>query len=374
MAPNILHEIYRHLFRILAALLCNWLEILFFNHSAGAQASPLQCIQLADSCLALGAQSCQHARSVLDELCSSGKLGDYARVIYFSYAHTYCISVGGLSLCYFVTRWWGNPRVMLACPGRKGDICPDWQPVLPSAQCQLRPSHKGSSKCRQPSQRGFPSQPRYQVRESVPTLHAAACQQVASNLFSLSRGNYLSSWHNQAEHSLGFLLKPHNKAHVLGTCHCWLGRLKRNEYNVAACMQLVQAYDRGHTYYHNSFLSLSASLIDFKVCQAKQKQMRNKTAYHRWVEDLSETVCNAYVPFFQALKDASLKSALNNAASKCSVLTGMLGGPLRHKGMCKTVKAVWWWRGWKACGGKQHQFYGQHCRELCNESSCRHVP
>lgn len=62
-------------------LMINVKSLLIFRHIlAGAQASPLQCIQLADSCLALGAQSCQHAKSVLDELCSSGKLGAHAKV------------------------------------------------------------------------------------------------------------------------------------------------------------------------------------------------------------------------------------------------------------------------------------------------------
>jgi hypothetical protein len=37
-------------------------------------------VQVADSCLALGAQSCRRARQVLDELCSSGKLGQAAKV------------------------------------------------------------------------------------------------------------------------------------------------------------------------------------------------------------------------------------------------------------------------------------------------------
>ncbi|KAL4859641.1 DNA polymerase delta catalytic subunit [Chlorella vulgaris] len=51
----------------------------------GAGASPLQCIQLADSCLAFGAQGCRRAKQVVEEAAASGKLAPYgggARVVY----------------------------------------------------------------------------------------------------------------------------------------------------------------------------------------------------------------------------------------------------------------------------------------------------
>lgn len=51
----------------------------------GAQASPLQCVPLANSCLAYGAQSCRRAREVLEEAAKAGRLGpagDGAKVIY----------------------------------------------------------------------------------------------------------------------------------------------------------------------------------------------------------------------------------------------------------------------------------------------------
>lgn len=52
---------------------------------AGAQASPLQCVPLADSCLALGAASCRAAVEALHAAASQGELGDLgrdARVVY----------------------------------------------------------------------------------------------------------------------------------------------------------------------------------------------------------------------------------------------------------------------------------------------------
>lgn len=51
----------------------------------GAQASPLQCAPLADSCLALGAATCRAAAAAIPEVAASGALGaagDGARVIY----------------------------------------------------------------------------------------------------------------------------------------------------------------------------------------------------------------------------------------------------------------------------------------------------
>ncbi|KAK9810365.1 hypothetical protein WJX72_009511 [[Myrmecia] bisecta] len=51
----------------------------------GAQASPLQCVPLADSCLAMGAQSCRKAREVLEASAAAGALGPHAagaKVIY----------------------------------------------------------------------------------------------------------------------------------------------------------------------------------------------------------------------------------------------------------------------------------------------------
>ncbi len=52
---------------------------------AGAQASPLQCVPLADSCLALGAASCRAAVEALHAAAAGGELGDAgrdARVVY----------------------------------------------------------------------------------------------------------------------------------------------------------------------------------------------------------------------------------------------------------------------------------------------------
>ena len=52
---------------------------------AGAQASPLQCVPLADSCLALGAASCRAAVDALHAAAAGGELGDLgrdARVVY----------------------------------------------------------------------------------------------------------------------------------------------------------------------------------------------------------------------------------------------------------------------------------------------------
>ena len=51
----------------------------------GAGASPLQCVPLADSCLALGAACCRHAHATVESLAARGGLGEGAagaRVIY----------------------------------------------------------------------------------------------------------------------------------------------------------------------------------------------------------------------------------------------------------------------------------------------------
>jgi DNA polymerase elongation subunit (family B) len=51
----------------------------------GAAASPLQCVPLADSCLALGAASCRRAVDLIPQLAAEGALGEAgarARVIY----------------------------------------------------------------------------------------------------------------------------------------------------------------------------------------------------------------------------------------------------------------------------------------------------
>eukprot|EP00887_Chlorella_sp_A99_P005178 scaffold1.g5178.t1 len=51
----------------------------------GAGASPLQCVPLADSCLALGAAACRQARQVLEQAAAQGRLGPHgagARVVY----------------------------------------------------------------------------------------------------------------------------------------------------------------------------------------------------------------------------------------------------------------------------------------------------
>lgn len=70
--------------RDIAPLLCGWpfYRARVSGKSAvdsGAQASPLQCVALADSCLALGAMSCKRAKHLLDELCASGALGPRAK-------------------------------------------------------------------------------------------------------------------------------------------------------------------------------------------------------------------------------------------------------------------------------------------------------
>ena len=54
----------------------------------GAQASPLQCVQLADSCLAYGAQSCRRAKEVLEAAAVSGELGAPGRGARVIYGHT----------------------------------------------------------------------------------------------------------------------------------------------------------------------------------------------------------------------------------------------------------------------------------------------
>jgi len=54
----------------------------------GAQASPLQCVPLADSCLAYGAQSCRKAKEVLESAAASGQLGPAGSGAKVIYGHT----------------------------------------------------------------------------------------------------------------------------------------------------------------------------------------------------------------------------------------------------------------------------------------------
>ncbi|KAK9805765.1 hypothetical protein WJX73_007272 [Symbiochloris irregularis] len=54
----------------------------------GAVVSPLQCVQLADSCLALGAASCRRAKEILEDLAASGRLGPSAKGAKVVYAQT----------------------------------------------------------------------------------------------------------------------------------------------------------------------------------------------------------------------------------------------------------------------------------------------
>jgi len=54
----------------------------------GAGASPLQCAPLANSCLALGAQSCRHAKQVLEAAAQDGSLGLNGRQAKVVYAQT----------------------------------------------------------------------------------------------------------------------------------------------------------------------------------------------------------------------------------------------------------------------------------------------
>ncbi|GMH36104.1 hypothetical protein BSKO_03972 [Bryopsis sp. KO-2023] len=54
----------------------------------GAQASPLQCVPLADSCLALGASTCKRAREVIEDLAKFGALGEPAKSARVIYAQT----------------------------------------------------------------------------------------------------------------------------------------------------------------------------------------------------------------------------------------------------------------------------------------------
>lgn len=54
----------------------------------GAQASPLQCVPLADSCLAYGAQSCRKARDVLEAAAVAGRLGPCGLNAKVIYGHT----------------------------------------------------------------------------------------------------------------------------------------------------------------------------------------------------------------------------------------------------------------------------------------------
>jgi DNA polymerase delta subunit 1 len=54
----------------------------------GAQASPLQCVPLADSCLAYGAQACRTAKEVLESAAAYGQLGPAGRDACVIYGHT----------------------------------------------------------------------------------------------------------------------------------------------------------------------------------------------------------------------------------------------------------------------------------------------
>jgi DNA polymerase delta subunit 1 len=54
----------------------------------GATASPLQCVPLADSCLAYGAQSCRRAKEVLESAATSGQLRPAGRGAKVIYGHT----------------------------------------------------------------------------------------------------------------------------------------------------------------------------------------------------------------------------------------------------------------------------------------------
>lgn len=54
----------------------------------GAQASPLQCMALADSCLAYGATSCRRAKDVLERAAKDGTLGDVGKDAQVIYGHT----------------------------------------------------------------------------------------------------------------------------------------------------------------------------------------------------------------------------------------------------------------------------------------------
>lgn len=54
----------------------------------GAQASPLQCVPLADSCLAIGAASCRRAKEILENAATSGELGPANRTARVIYGHT----------------------------------------------------------------------------------------------------------------------------------------------------------------------------------------------------------------------------------------------------------------------------------------------
>lgn len=59
-----------------------------FGCTPGAQASPLQCIPLADSCLALGAATCRRACEIIEDLGALGVLGNKATTIRVIYAQT----------------------------------------------------------------------------------------------------------------------------------------------------------------------------------------------------------------------------------------------------------------------------------------------
>lgn len=64
--------------------------------SAGAQTSPLQCIPLADSCLAYGAQACRTAISAVERARHEGSLDPLGRGARVVYGHTDSLCVHGL--------------------------------------------------------------------------------------------------------------------------------------------------------------------------------------------------------------------------------------------------------------------------------------
>lgn len=68
-----------------APVMQHWLTSSPFDRAPFSQASPLQCVPLADSCLALGAQACRGAVARITQLIRDGGLGPEgagARVIY----------------------------------------------------------------------------------------------------------------------------------------------------------------------------------------------------------------------------------------------------------------------------------------------------
>ncbi|KFM28990.1 DNA polymerase delta catalytic subunit [Auxenochlorella protothecoides] len=64
----------------------------------GAQTSPLQCIPLADSCLAYGAQACRRALDALESASRSGELGPIGRGARVIYGHTDSLCEGGFAV------------------------------------------------------------------------------------------------------------------------------------------------------------------------------------------------------------------------------------------------------------------------------------